>query len=153
MTAAEEDFIERMGRHFERDGIPRIGGRLFGLLLLQEEPRSLDELSDALSVSKASVSTNARLLDQWGLVERVTRPGDRRDYYAPAVDLTRTLELRLQRVRDMSDLLRSGLDAVPADHSAAADRLARMARFNDEAEQRIAALLDRWKRDRADTDS
>src|SRR5690606_4824998 len=105
VTPGEETFVERMGRHFESEGIPRIGGRLYGFLLLRAEPCSLDALADELRVSKTSVSTNARMLEQWGMIVRVTRPGDRRDYYEAAPDQTRTLEIRLQKIRDMSVLL------------------------------------------------
>ena len=144
MTAAEQEFVERVGRHFEADGVPRIGGRLYGYLLLQEEPRSLDELAQALSVSKASVSTNARLLVQWGLVDRVTRPGDRRDFYAPTADFASVLQLRLERVREMTDILKAGSEAVPASRERATDRLVQMGRFNAEAADRLEELLDSW---------
>lgn len=144
MTADEQEFVERVGRQFEADGVPRIGGRLYGFLLLQDEPRSLDELAQALRVSKASISTNARLLVQRGLMERVTRPGDRRDFYAPATDLAGVLELRLRRVREMTELLSFGAGAVPDDRPAAADRLHRMARFNAEAADRLQDLMESW---------
>lgn len=143
-TPGEVQFIEGMGRHFEADGVPRIGGRLYAYLLLQDEPCSLGQLSDALSVSKASISTNARLLVQWGLVERVTRPGDRRDFYAPAADLARTLEIRLQRVRETTALFRAGAGSVPEDRPGAAHRLERMARFHAEAARLMEDLLRTW---------
>lgn len=141
MTADEEQFIEAMGRHFEADGIPRIGGRLFGFLLLREESCSLDDLVDHLRVSKTSISTNARLLEQWGLIERVSRPGDRRDYYQAAPDQARTLEIQLARVRDYGALLRRGNTA--AANATASHRLAAMAEFNDEAIAALEPLLDR----------
>jgi DNA-binding transcriptional regulator GbsR (MarR family) len=81
-----ERFVEQMGLAAEADGFTRIAGRLFGALLLSDGPRSLDELADALGVSKASVSTDARRLLERGVVERVGRPGDRRDYYQLAPD-------------------------------------------------------------------
>ncbi len=32
-------------------------------------------------MSRGSISTNTRLLENMGVIERVTRPGDRRDYF------------------------------------------------------------------------
>lgn len=81
-----DTFIERMGLASESDGLSRIAGRLFGALLLESEPRSLDELADQLGVSKASVSTEARRLLARGVAERIGKPGDRRDYYALTSD-------------------------------------------------------------------
>src|SRR4051812_43835675 len=87
-----------MGLASESDGLSRIAGRLFGLLLLGDEPRSLDALADQLGVSKASVSTEARRLVERGVAERVGKPGDRRDYYALAPDFfARIIRFRVSR--------------------------------------------------------
>jgi biotin operon repressor len=74
-------FVERMGLEAERDGLPRIAGRILGFLITADAPASLDQIADALQVSRASVSTNCRLLEQIGAAERVSLPGDRKDYY------------------------------------------------------------------------
>jgi DNA-binding transcriptional regulator GbsR (MarR family) len=94
MSQARDNYIEVMGRHFEEEGVPRIAGRLFGLLMLVERESTLDELAEALNVSKGSISSNARLLEEWGVAERVTRPGDRRDYYRIAPDMSERLVSR-----------------------------------------------------------
>ena len=95
MDSATTRFTDRMGLIFEAEGQPPISGRIFGCLLVSDDPRSLDQLADALSVSKASVSTNARRLAELGMLERVCRPADRHDYYRVAPDLfsRRLLEL------------------------------------------------------------
>ena len=109
MHPANQQFIEKMGLFFEADGAPRISGRILGLLLLTPGDCSLDDLADELQVSKASVSTNARLLESWGAVERTSRPGDRRDYYRIADDVeARMLERRLERMRSMRGLIEEG---------------------------------------------
>ena len=94
------EFVESMGVLWETDGLPRIAGRIFGYLIVEPAPCSLDELAAGLGVSKASISTDARRLEQLGLVTRVSLPGDRRDYYtiddaAPATGL----EIRLRGLR------------------------------------------------------
>ncbi|WNG35176.1 MarR family transcriptional regulator [Archangium violaceum] len=81
VSAEEERFIESMGLFFERQGVPRIGGRILGLLLLADKPLALGELAELLRVSPASVSTNIRQLQASGLVEPTSIPGDRRHYY------------------------------------------------------------------------
>lgn len=96
MNLQTAHFIERMGLALESDGLPRISGRIFGLLLVSEDARSLDDLAGELRVSKASVSTNARLLEQRGVLERVSHTGDRRDYYRVPPDLfSHTMAQRL----------------------------------------------------------
>jgi DNA-binding transcriptional regulator GbsR (MarR family) len=140
-----ERFVEGMGLFFESEGGPRIAGRLFAHLLLQEEPQSLDALAEDLRVSKASISTNARLLEERGLLERVSRPGDRRDYYIAAPDQTRTVELRLEGVRQMGQLLRQGLEAAPRRHRAARDRMTRMIDLNAQASRWLDEMLATWR--------
>lgn len=105
-----ENFIERAGMLWQRDGLPRIAGRIFGLALVSPDPCSLDDIAETLGVSKASVSNDARLLEQMGFIERVSRPGDRKDYYQiTPQSLERSLEARVQRIREFQGLLESGM--------------------------------------------
>src|SRR5213082_3180893 len=97
-------FIERMGLAAENDGLSRIAGRLFGALILESEPRSLDDLADDLAVSKASISTEARRLVDRGVAERVARAGDRRDYYAHIQDVHAFVVARVdEALRDWAE--------------------------------------------------
>ena len=41
MDTATTQFTDRMGLLFEAEGQPRIAGRLFGCLMVSDEPRSL----------------------------------------------------------------------------------------------------------------
>src|ERR671924_1550649 len=114
MDAATTNFIERMGLVLESDGLPRIAGRMFGLLLISPDPHSLDDLAADLKVSKGSVSTNARLLEQRGLLERVCRPADRRDYYSvPSELFTRTMAQRLARWQRFHETIGSARSLLP----------------------------------------
>jgi DNA-binding transcriptional regulator GbsR (MarR family) len=110
--ATRKDFVERFAVAQEGDGLPRIAGRIFGLLLTGERELSLDELTRQLGASKASASVNTRLLEQRGFIERVSRPGDRRDYYRIMPDLfERTMEQRLARWHRLHDVVLFGLTA------------------------------------------
>ena len=114
MDAKTADFIERMGLALGNDGLPRIAGRIFGLLLVSEDCRSLDELAAELRVSKASVSTNARLLEQRGVLVRNSRPSDRRDYYQVPPDLfSHTMAQRLQRWQRFHDAIGDARTSLP----------------------------------------
>jgi DNA-binding MarR family transcriptional regulator len=125
MDSRSSRFTERMASLFEHDGLPPIAGRIFGFLLLSEEPRSLGQLSEELGISKASASTNARLLAQFGLIEPVHRPGSRRDYYRTADDLfERSMAQRLERWRTFTEVIGEGR-ALPGAAPAVRERLAR----------------------------
>jgi DNA-binding transcriptional regulator GbsR (MarR family) len=111
MDRAEREFVDRMGHAAEADGMSPIAGRLFAQLLLSDTPQSLDELADQLGVSKASVSTDARRLLERGIVERVSRSGDRRDYYELAPDFfAQVIRSRVARWRRIQQLIGSMRD-------------------------------------------
>jgi DNA-binding transcriptional regulator GbsR (MarR family) len=78
----EKHFIEDIGLFFEQMGMPRVAGRILGVLLISEPPaQSITEIAEKLNTSKSSVSIMARLLVEDGLVERVASPMPRQDYY------------------------------------------------------------------------
>ena len=124
MDAPTAQFIERMGLALEADGLPRIAGRIFGLLLVSEEARSLDDLAAELGVSKASVSTNTRLLEQRGVLEQVGRPADRRDYYRVPPDLfTHTMAQRLARWERFHEAVGDARSSIPINSRVVRERL------------------------------
>jgi DNA-binding transcriptional regulator GbsR (MarR family) len=98
-TDAVEEFIERMGVLTQADGGPRIAGRLFGLVIVENRPMSLQEMAERLQVSKASISTNARQLARAGFLRLTTRPGSREDLYElprdPYRELVRSMTKKL----------------------------------------------------------
>ena len=139
-------FIERMGLAMDRLGLNRTFGRVFGLLMVADEPMSLDEMVERLRVSKASVSTNARSCEQLGLARRVGVRGDRRDYYeiAPRA-FEHVTAKRLVAIHAMAGLAAEGLEAVGDEPSPARDRLTEMLDFYLFMGEQIEELLERWR--------
>lgn len=132
-----DDFVERLGLIWESQGLPRIAGRVVGYLTLQAEPLSLDAIAKALGVSKASVSNDARYLARLGLVELVTRRGDRRDYYIIAPDMPRRMtEQKLAEIERLHDALVAATDAQGVD-PAARERIQAFGDF----QQRVVAAI------------
>ena len=108
------DFIEKFCMVAEQDGFPRIAGRLMGFLLVNEGPYTLDELADELQISKTSASTNARLLEQHGIIEKVVKTGDRRDFYRLADDhWERMFDVAKKRMQKFHDVLDQTIESLP----------------------------------------
>lgn len=144
-TDPASEFIERLGLAAEADGLPRIAGRLIGLLMLQDEPLSFEEIARRLKVSRASVSSNSRLLEARGMIERLTLPGDRRDYFRIGDDLHGSLLVRaLERMRRMQDIASQFAHALPADLRAGRARLQAMDRFYRIVMRSTEAVLKEW---------
>ena len=120
LSAEAQTFVESMGVYFERYALPRIGGRLLGLLLVADRALSLDDLASTLSVSRASVSTNMRLVMAIGLTELVTRPGDRRDYYQFTDDAwERSILIDMEGIQSLRRLSERGLEAIESSENTA----------------------------------
>ena len=136
------DFIEKMGIVAQSEGMPRSAGRLFSLLVFDGTPIAFGDLAERLQISRASVSTSIRLLEERGLVKRMTRPGDRQDYFAVApnafVSMLRTSRLRIETARDEIEGIAGQLSA---DGSGARQRLIDYARFYAAVGDGLAAAI------------
>ncbi|MCH9668918.1 MAG: transcriptional regulator [Actinomycetia bacterium] len=108
------DFVEQMGGYFESNGLTRLAGRLLGwLLVCVPERQSSEELASALGASSGGISTNARMLIQFGYIERLGVAGDRRTYFRLRPHAFAAGERqRIRTMSDLKDMADSGLHAM-----------------------------------------
>lgn len=141
MTTPMDTFIEHMGLIAQNEGGPRIAGQILGYLLVEGEPRTLSQMADALKISKASASTNARLLEFKGAVRRVSPVGQRGDAYQaldrPGASILETLAARFRANAATIGGLASGF---PESHADARHRVQGYAEFYRET----ADFFDEW---------
>jgi DNA-binding transcriptional regulator GbsR (MarR family) len=151
MDAQTARFIEQMGLALESDGLPRIAGRIFGLILISDDARSLDDLACELQVSKGSVSTNARLLEQRGILEQISRPGDRRDYYRAPPDLfSHTMAQRIARWQRFHEAIGTARTSLSIQSRAVLERLEEYEEAYAFMSQIISEALASWQASRGD---
>lgn len=145
-----EWFVARMGQSTEQDGFTRIAGRLFGYLLLAEQPCSIQQLATALNVSKASISTDARRWLEHGILIREPRGDDRRDYYKIAPDFfRRLLQYRLDRWENAHAAVTEALTRIQPS-PIVAERLAYMNDVNRFVTERLRQNLADWDSSRSE---
>jgi DNA-binding transcriptional ArsR family regulator len=137
---------EEFGLLYEEMGGTRMAGRMSAWLLLCEPPvQSLTQIAEALGVSKTAVSTTARSLLQAGLVERVSEPGRRGDYYRYAPGHMDSV-LRLDRIDVFRRLVHRCLDLV-ADRDQGQSNYALLhdlSDFLDFLKIELPGLVERW---------
>ncbi len=94
---ARDNFIEKMGFLGTLFGFSKLVGQIYGLLYLSPRPLSLNDLMDALRVSKGSISTNIRELEKWGGCKKVwVKDGDsRKDFYEAETNFKNIVNKRL----------------------------------------------------------
>src|SRR2546421_11329186 len=91
-------FIEGMGAASATSGVlSQLQGRIFAVLFLEDHPLSLDDIAEALQLSKSNISINIRGLVEWHLVRRVSVPNSRRDHYEAASDFWRVMQEIMER--------------------------------------------------------
>lgn len=87
LLGVNESTVSGMGRLARFFGFAEVMGRLYGTLLLNPEPMSLDDLASGLGISKGSVSMNMRDLERWGMAKEVWVRGERKKYYKAESDM------------------------------------------------------------------
>ena len=133
-TEVFAEFIEKMGLSAQGDGLPRIAGRMMAWFVLNGGPICLTDLAAALQVSKASASTNARLLASLGVLERSAKTSGRKDFYVLSHDAyARLLEGYVHRMSERLKMLDVLMPAIPADRPDVQQRVRTMFGFYDDA--------------------
>src|SRR5689334_21564953 len=119
------------GLLFERQGLPRIAGVIWGWLLVADTAeQSQEDLMARLGVAKGSVSTNVRLLERVGFVERVASGRGRGTRYRIRADAYEAL-MREKYDSTVLWLRRAerGLELARRYRSLKSDRIAALRRF------------------------
>lgn len=154
LTPEQHRFVESVGLYFEQYQVSRIGGRLLGLLTLLGGPFTLDQMASALGVSRASVSTNIRILVALGIADHLSLPGDRRDYYRFADDPWRHgMEARIAGTQTLRRIAVQGLATVAPLDSVARGHLLELLEFCDFSIDDMRDMMVRWQARRAGIDS
>jgi len=149
--AEEKHFVEDVGIVFEQTGLPRMAGRIFGWLLISDPPhQSTSELAEALMASKGSISTITRLLIQIGLIERLSLPGVRHDYFRLRPDawqymIKHGLEDEIKMVRQLAE---HGLELLADKTPLTRKWLEEIRNVYTFLEQEFPTLLERWEQKR-----
>jgi DNA-binding transcriptional regulator GbsR (MarR family) len=121
----EKHFVEDMSLYFEQMGMPRMAGRVLGVLLISDPPaQSINDLCEVLQASKSSISTTTRLLVEMGLIERVRSPVPRRVYFRfkPGGWVT-FMRMRLRLMASLHQIAEQGLDLLQGKEPALRERL------------------------------
>lgn len=161
LNAVQDSMLDGLSQLADYFGFSKVMGQLYGVLLLNGEPMSLDDLLERLEISKASVSMNMRTLEQLGMVRQVWLRGksDRRKYYEAETDLLqivtnivsrrelRDIDRALNVLRDNIETLDNAKDGFsPEDQETAAlylDRITKIQTMFRFAQLAVTSILTR----------
>ncbi len=116
-------FVHGWGSLAHAWGIPRSMGEIHALLFISAEPMCTDDIMDRLHLSRGGANTNLRALEEWRLVRRLHKPGDRKDYFAAEGDSwtvlwTLVAERKRREVDPLLAVLRECVDQAPGGNGA-----------------------------------
>lgn len=114
LRESRDNFILGMTRISHFWGFPKAMGAIYGAVYLSPQAISLDELVEQANVTKGAVSTNVRHLERLGMVHRIARIGERKDYYTAETDFWKVVKgiLREREKSEFDRALRSVDDSL-----------------------------------------
>ncbi|CAN5532108.1 MarR family transcriptional regulator [soil metagenome] len=146
MDEAKERYVEDFGLLFERIGGSRMIGRVLGLLSISDQQEhTAEELAELLRASQSSISQATRTLEQIGLVQRLTKSGERRNYFR--VKRGAWSEAVRQQITGSTmfrEMAERGLGLVGSESPEARDTLEDMREFYAFWERELAAVIQQW---------
>lgn len=80
-------FIETWGKLAGSWGVTKSMAQMHALLLIATKPLCADQIIEELDISRGNANMNIRELIEWGLVSKVVKPGERKEYYEAEKDI------------------------------------------------------------------
>jgi DNA-binding transcriptional regulator GbsR (MarR family) len=107
LTEAKQQFISNWGAFGTHWGINRTMAQIHALLLVSPDPLTQDDIMEELNISRGNVNMNIRELINWGLVERVLLPGERKEYFSAEKDIWKVVKqiVKERKKRELEPML------------------------------------------------
>lgn len=103
----KEKFIEIWGALGSQWGINRTMAQIHAFLLTSTEAKTTEDMMEDLKISRGNANMNTRTLIDWGLVHKVIKSGERKEFFEAEGDMwevTRRITMQ-RRKRELTPLL------------------------------------------------
>lgn len=87
LTDAQDRFIAAWGQMGSTWGISRTMAEIHALLYITADALNTDEVMERLAISRGNASMSLRALCDWGIVSKVHKRGDRKEYFQAEADV------------------------------------------------------------------
>jgi DNA-binding transcriptional regulator GbsR (MarR family) len=107
LEAVEDEFVDLWNNMANLWGISPTMARIHGLLFICGAALSMDDIMARLAISRGNVSMNLSKLIEWGLVRRIHKKGNRKEYYQSLNDVWEmfTLVANQRKRREIDPIL------------------------------------------------
>lgn len=87
LQVAQDLFIRRWGEMGQTWGINRTMAEIHALLYITAQPLCMDDVMERLNISRGNASMSLRSLCDWGIIRRLHKRGERREYFESLSDV------------------------------------------------------------------
>ncbi len=139
------DVVTQTGTWFSSLGVPRAAGQMFGYLMVCDPAeQSAGDIATGIGISRASVSSSARLLQSMAALEERHRVGDRKTYYRLKHDWWIVMATaKISGFESLADVVRRTQAAGGLTRT---DGLEELLEFSEFWSTEIPKLAERWYR-------
>lgn len=150
LAEAKQQFIQSWGVFGSNWGINRTMAQIHALLLIAPEPLNADEIMEELQISRGNTNMNVRELMSWGIVDKVLKPGDRKEYFSAEKDIwkvaMRIMKERKKReldpiIKTMEEIKDVDGNKKDAETKAFLDTVSQIQKFAKQADGALAGLI------------
>ena len=107
LRTAQDTFIRRWGEMGQTWGINRTMGEIHAFLYITGQPQCTDDVMERLNISRGNASMSLRALCDWGIIRRLHKRGERREYFESLSDVWEMFSIILaeRKRREMDPVL------------------------------------------------
>jgi len=87
LRTAQDLFIRRWGEMGQTWGINRTMAEIHAFLYITAQPQCTDDVMERLNISRGNASMSLRALCDWGIIRRLHKRGERREYFESLSDV------------------------------------------------------------------
>ncbi len=100
---AKNKFIQSWGALGSQWGINKTMAQIHALLMVSNQPVSMEEVMEELQISRGNASMNLRALIDWGIVYKEYKVGERKEFFTAEKDLDE-LAIKISKERSKREL-------------------------------------------------
>ncbi|QEE49360.1 ArsR family transcriptional regulator [Flavobacterium alkalisoli] len=100
---AKNKFVQTWGALGSQWGINKTMAQIHALLMVSNEPLSMEDIMEELQISRGNASMNIRALMDWGIVYKEFKHGERREFFTAEKDLDE-LAIKIAKERSKREI-------------------------------------------------
>jgi DNA-binding transcriptional regulator GbsR (MarR family) len=146
---AKEELIQAWGNLGYSWGLNKTMAQIHALLMISPKPLSTEDIMADLSISRGNANMNIRALLDWGIINRILVPGERKEYFKAEKDvwaLSRQV-VKERRKRELEPIMKvlKNLNELPADGTEETKEMKKVVKdlknFGDRSEQLLDVFV------------